>query len=124
MTEWPKVPDSKSGVPARVPGVRIPFSPPRISSGSRDARGRSEESATTSVCTPPPDEAVLQAAIDRLTRALLTADDATIAELVTERRALREELAELRANRAPSADVVSLDEEHTRRGQGPFGSGA
>jgi hypothetical protein len=28
MTEWPKVPDSKSGVPARVPGVRIHFSPP------------------------------------------------------------------------------------------------
>jgi hypothetical protein len=30
MTEWPKVPDSKSGEPARVPGVRIPFSPLRI----------------------------------------------------------------------------------------------
>src|SRR5688572_28826175 len=29
MTEWPKVPDSKSGVPVRVPWVRIPLSPPR-----------------------------------------------------------------------------------------------
>ena len=29
MSEWPKVPDSKSGVPAMAPGVRIPFSPPR-----------------------------------------------------------------------------------------------
>jgi hypothetical protein len=28
MSEWPKVPDSKSGVPARVPWVRIPLSPP------------------------------------------------------------------------------------------------
>ena len=31
MTEWPKVPDSKSGVPARVPWVRIPLCPPEIS---------------------------------------------------------------------------------------------
>src|SRR5262245_12389421 len=29
MTEWPKVPDSKSGVPVRVPWVRIPLSPLR-----------------------------------------------------------------------------------------------
>jgi hypothetical protein len=35
-----------------------------------------------------------------------------IAELVTERRALREEL---RAMRETSADVVNLDEERTRR---------
>src|SRR6185503_11800804 len=28
MTERPKVPDSKSGVPVRVPWVRIPLSPP------------------------------------------------------------------------------------------------
>jgi hypothetical protein len=28
VSEWSKVPDSKSGVPAMVPGVRIPFSPP------------------------------------------------------------------------------------------------
>ncbi len=28
MTEWPKVPDSKSGVSARAPWVRLPLSPP------------------------------------------------------------------------------------------------
>jgi hypothetical protein len=28
MTEWPKVPDSKSGVSERVPWVRLPLSPP------------------------------------------------------------------------------------------------
>lgn len=27
MTEWPIVPDSKSGVPVTVPGVQIPLSP-------------------------------------------------------------------------------------------------
>lgn len=27
MTEWPIVPDSKSGVRATVPGVQIPLSP-------------------------------------------------------------------------------------------------
>jgi hypothetical protein len=40
--------------------------------------------------------AVLEAAIDRLTRALASADDETIAELVAERRAMREELRALR----------------------------
>ena len=30
MTERPKVPDSKSGVPVRVPWVRIPLSPLRV----------------------------------------------------------------------------------------------
>jgi hypothetical protein len=66
----------------------------------------------TSVCTPPPDEVVLRAAIDRLTFALTTASDDVIGELVTERRALREEL---RAMRETSADVVNLDEERARR---------
>lgn len=28
MTEWPNVPDSKSGVLETVPGVQIPLSPP------------------------------------------------------------------------------------------------
>jgi hypothetical protein len=80
------------------------------------ASGSDECSAVcTTVCTPPPDEDLLEGAIARVTRALLTADDATIAELVTERRALRGELAELRAKRAPSADVVSLDEERAKR---------
>jgi hypothetical protein len=55
---------------------------------------------------------VLRAAIDRLTFALTTASDDVIAELVTERRALREEL---RAMRETSADVVNLDEERARR---------
>ena len=30
MTEWPIVPDSKSGVRATVPGVQIPLSPFKI----------------------------------------------------------------------------------------------
>jgi hypothetical protein len=34
MTEWLKVPLSKSGVPATVPRVRIPLSPPRKSDDS------------------------------------------------------------------------------------------
>ena len=37
----------------------------------------------------------LQAAIDRLTRAIATADDQTIPHLVTERRAMRDELSAL-----------------------------
>jgi hypothetical protein len=65
----------------------------------------------TSVCTLP-DEAVLQAAIDRLTRALATADDDVIAELVAERAALREER---RAMREGDAGVVRLDSERARR---------
>jgi hypothetical protein len=54
----------------------------------------------------------LQAAIDRLTRALTTASDDIIPDLVTERRALREEL---RALRETSAGVVRLDDERARR---------
>jgi hypothetical protein len=55
----------------------------------------------TSVCTPL-DEAELQAAIDRLTRALATVDGNAIAELVAERRALREELSALQRDGAKS----------------------
>ena len=44
----------------------------------------------------PPDEAVLEGAIARVTAALVTADDEAIPELVAERRALREELSALR----------------------------
>jgi hypothetical protein len=33
LSEWPKEPDSKSGVPARVPWVRIPRSPQRFELG-------------------------------------------------------------------------------------------
>jgi hypothetical protein len=58
-----------------------------------DAEGGAS-AVCTSVCTPLKVEEI-QAAIDRLTRALGTADDATIPELVAERRALREDLAEL-----------------------------
>jgi len=42
------------------------------------------------------DEAMIEAAIRRLTLALATADDDTIAELVAERRALRDEVRQLR----------------------------
>jgi hypothetical protein len=69
-------------------------------------------SVCTSVCTAPPGEAVLQAAIDRLTRALATAADETIGALVAERAELR---AELRALLEVGAGVVSLDEERARR---------
>jgi hypothetical protein len=57
--------------------------------------------------------ATLEAAIARLTRALATADDDVIAELVAERRAMREELRVLRET---NADVVRLDAERARRG--------
>jgi hypothetical protein len=53
---------------------------------------------------------VLQAAIDRLTAAIVTADDTAIAGLVAERAELR---AELRAR----TYIVSLDEERARRGR-------
>jgi hypothetical protein len=43
--------------------------------------------------------AVLEAAIERVTRALANATDEVIPELVAERRAMREELEELRRNR-------------------------
>jgi hypothetical protein len=40
--------------------------------------------------------AVLEAAIQRVTRAVVSADDEVLVELVAERRAMREELEELR----------------------------
>ena len=67
----------------------------------------------TSVRTPL-DEATLEAAIARLTRALATADDETIPDLVMERAALRRELAELRQG----GDVVRVDDEPARRERG------
>ncbi len=69
----------------------------------------------SSVCTPHPSEAILEAAIHRLTAALATASDETIPDLVTERRALRDEL---RALREGSAEVVHLDDERGRRERG------
>jgi hypothetical protein len=53
------------------------------------------------------------AAIDRLTRALATADDVSIPELVAERRAMREELAAMRER---DADVVRLEDERAQKG--------
>jgi hypothetical protein len=47
-----------------------------------------------------PDEATLQVAIDRLTRAMATVGDEDIPGLVAERRALRDELRTLRTNAA------------------------
>jgi hypothetical protein len=67
-------------------------------------------SVCRSVCTPL-DTGVLQAAIDRVTAALATADDDAVSELVSERRALREEL---RAMREGEAGVVHLGEARER----------
>jgi hypothetical protein len=57
----------------------------------------------------------LEAAIHRLTSALATATDETIAELVAERRALREEL---RVLREVSADIVRLDDQRATHPRG------
>jgi hypothetical protein len=48
--------------------------------------------------------AVLRAAIERVTRALITASDEVVPELAAERRAMREEIEELRRG----ANVVPL----------------
>jgi hypothetical protein len=85
---------------------------PVIPGGSRPSIPGECDSVCTSVCTPT-DEATLEGAIARLTTALITADDQTIAELVVERRALRDEL---RALREQMAGVVHLDDERARRG--------
>ena len=69
-------------------------------------------SVCRSVCIPP-DEGALMAAIDRLTRALATADDVSVPELVAERRAMREELAAMRER---DADVVRLEDERAQKG--------
>jgi hypothetical protein len=63
------------------------------------------------------DEATLEAALARLTRALATADDEAIPELVAERRAMREELAAMREG---DAGVIRLNE--GRRGPTAVGS--
>ncbi len=59
-----------------------------------------------------PDAGVLQAAIDRVTTVLATADDDMVAELVSERWALR---LELHALHDGDADVFMLDDERARR---------
>lgn len=55
----------------------------------------------------------LEAAIDRLTRALASAEDDAIGELVAERRAMREELRALREREA--GNVVPFDSKGHRR---------
>ena len=50
MAEWSKAPDSKSGVPVRVPWVRIPLSPkkgngPKIIANTITNRGISNQTA-------------------------------------------------------------------------------
>ena len=65
----------------------------------------------TAAASLPDAAAVLEAAIDRLTRALATASDDVIGDLVAERREMRRELAELRAT---VAGVIDLD---SRRGR-------
>jgi hypothetical protein len=66
----------------------------------------------SSVCTPSPNHATIQAAIDRLTVALGTASDDVIHELVRERAALR---ADLRALGEVSGDIVRVDTRRVRR---------
>jgi hypothetical protein len=61
----------------------------------------------------PLPESVLEGAIDRLTRALLTADDDAIPALVEERRAMREEL---RGMRERGAGVECIEDARKRRG--------
>jgi hypothetical protein len=78
-----------------------------------------ERGEAVAVCSPvctPLDGATIEAAIAGLTRALAAVDVPELAaELVAERRALREELKELRRGDI-GAGVVRLDDERTRRG--------
>jgi hypothetical protein len=73
---------------------------------------------------PAPEEwaAVLDAAIRRVTRAIVSADDEVLLELVAERRAMREELAGIGRGRALESDVVTrraqLRGTRRRRGKG------
>jgi len=81
---------------------------------SEALRAGGRRAVCTSVCTPL-DEATLRAAIDRVTAAIATADDDAIAELVCERRAMREELRE------SYRSGVGVDEQKRRdfgRGEG------
>jgi hypothetical protein len=61
----------------------------------------------------PLDEATLDGAIRRLTLALLAATDEEIADLISARRDLRDELPELRER---GAGVARLDDERAKRG--------
>jgi hypothetical protein len=61
----------------------------------------------------------VQAAIDRVTRALATADDDVIADLVAERRALREDLRALRGGDGSREldNIVERGAQSGRRGR-------
>jgi hypothetical protein len=107
------------GAPA--PGVGEPTSSPFCDSPlvkhANDARAsRSDRRsvlatfrARTRQSSGKPDGwvAALQAAIDRLTRAIATANDQTIPRLVTERRAMRDELEGLKREAAEKYAVLS-----------------
>ncbi len=102
MTERPKVPDSKSGVPQGTRGSNPLLSAEQLRGVTREARRADEgggDLRLQPVCTPAPDHvAVLEAAIDRLTRMLGTAPDDVIPELVAERKVMREEMLAIRAS--------------------------
>jgi hypothetical protein len=101
---------SKSVVPVRVPRVRIPCSPPEKQGRSSAAPAGREAGEGSAICTAicsPLDEATLKAAIDRVTRALATANDDAIIELVAERRAMRVELGALQ--REIAGNVIDFD---------------
>ena len=96
----------------------IPTGPTTRESEHLDANSDvSEEVSSDAVCTSvciPLAEADLEAALDRLTRALAMADDDAIPALVEERRALREELREMREH---GGGVVRLDQRARRKRQ-------
>jgi hypothetical protein len=93
----------------------IDNSSPFRATGEVDVEGGAA-AVCTYVCTPIEAEEI-QAAIDRLTRALATADDATIPEVVAERRALREDLAELLERGAGVVRIVDVAGARARRRQ-------
>jgi hypothetical protein len=83
-----------------------------IPTDSRRVADRPGHVATSPGSEPPELTVVeLEFAIDRITRAMLTAPDDAIAELVAERRAMRTQLEALRL----PANVTSLDGARGRR---------
>ena len=78
---------------------------------ARQATTVAHASFAVSFAVGAPDTAAVQAAIDRLTRALATAADDVIPALVAERAALR---AELRALREEGAGIARLADQRAR----------
>lgn len=103
---------AREGVRVQIPeGPHALFSSSyRNDSGTRIDGGQA--AICTSVCTPI-DAATFEAAIAGVTRALATAADHVIPELVAERASLRRELAALLEG---DGGVVRLDDERARRG--------